>query len=121
MHNGSAFVFVQLLRIMRPEMIKKNEGLGTVIEKYLRRFYADAAEAAEDVGVYDFVIEEVERCLISVTLDVAKGNRLKTAKILGLNRNTLLRKMRRLNLDEKFLEKEKTAVKRPLLKKRRKK
>lgn len=81
-----------------------NEGLGAVVEKYLRRFYADAAETAEQANVYDFVIEEVERRLISVTLDVANGNRLKTAKILGLNRNTLLKKMRQFDLDDKLTD-----------------
>ncbi len=83
----------------------QNEGLGAVVEKYLRRFYADAAEIAEQANVYEFVMEEVERRLIAVTLDVANGNRLKTAKILGLNRNTLLKKMRRFNLDDKLIEK----------------
>lgn len=97
-----------------------NEGLGAVVEKYLRRFYDEAAESAEQANVYDFVIEEVERRLISVTLDVAKGNRLKTAKILGLNRNTLLKKMRRLDLDDKWIEKR--AVERnPLLRERKRK
>lgn len=80
----------------------QNEGLGAVVEKYLRRFYADAAETAEQANVYDSVIEEVERRLIAVTLDVANGNRLKTSKILGLNRNTLLKKMRKFDLDDKL-------------------
>ena len=78
------------------------------MEKYLRRFYAKTAEAVELTDVYDTVIAEVERSLISVTLEVAKGNRLKAAKILGLNRNTLLKKMRALNLDDKLVEKEET-------------
>lgn len=97
-----------------------NEGLGAVVEKYLRRFYDEAAEAAEQANVYDFVIEEVERRLISVTLDVAKGNRLKTAKILGLNRNTLLKKMRRLDLDDKWIEKRAVERKNPSRERRRK-
>ncbi len=96
-----------------------NEGLGAVVEKYLRRFYADAAEAAEQTGVYESVIAEVERRLIAVTLDVANGNRLKTAKILGLNRNTLLKKMRKLNLDDKLNEK--NADIQPLYKRRKRK
>lgn len=100
-------------------MKQQNEGLGAVIEKYLRRFYADAAEAAEQANVYDSVIEEVERRLIAVTLDVANGNRLKTAKILGLNRNTLLKKMRKLNLDDKVIEKN-TEIQ-PLYKRRKRK
>lgn len=86
-------------------MENDNQGLGAVVEKYLRRFYADAAEAAEQANVYDSVMAEVERRLIAVTLDVANGNRLKTARILGLNRNTLLKKMRKLNLDDKLTEK----------------
>ena len=101
-------------------MTKQNEGLGAVVEKHLRRFYASTADAVGLTNVYDAVIEEVERRLIAVTLEVAGGNRLKTAKILGLNRNTLLKKMRALNLDDKQLEKEKADVT-PLYGKRRRK
>ncbi|MBR4127466.1 MAG: hypothetical protein IKR09_07820 [Alphaproteobacteria bacterium] len=101
-------------------MTNQNEGLGAVVEKQLRRFYAKTADAVELTNVYDAVIDEVERRLIAVTLEIARGNRLKTAKILGLNRNTLLKKMRRLNLDEKLVEKEK-AEKTPLYGKRKRK
>ena len=45
-------------------MKQQNEGFGAVVEKYLRRFYANAAEAAEQANVYNSVIEEVERRLI---------------------------------------------------------
>ena len=98
-------------------MTNQNEGLGVVVEKYLRRFYANAAEVADQANVYSSVIEEVEKRLISVTLEVAGGNRLKTAKILGLNRNTLLKKMRQFNLDDKLIENNKAVQ---LLYKRRK-
>ncbi|MBR1778573.1 MAG: hypothetical protein IJ752_08350 [Alphaproteobacteria bacterium] len=101
-------------------MVSQNEGLGAVVEKYLRRFYKDTAEAVGYANVYDAVIDEVERRLISVTLEVAQGNRLKTAKILGLNRNTLLKKMRRLNLDDKLIEKNKAEVS-PLYRRRKRK
>ncbi len=82
-------------------MADKNEGLGAVVEKYMRRFYAGSDDEVCPVGVYDFVMGEVERRLIAATLEYAKGNRLKTAKILGINRNTLLRKMRDFGLDAK--------------------
>ena len=101
-------------------MKNRNEGLGEVIEKYLRRFYAETAETVEHANVYSAVVDEVERRLISVTLDVASGNRLKTAKILGLNRNTLLKKMRKLNLDDKFMEKNEASIA-PLYKRRKRK
>ena len=92
-------------------MVKnQNEGLGAVVEKHLRRFYAGTGDVVNVTNVYDAVIDEVERRLIAVTLEVAQGNRLKTAKILGLNRNTLLKKMRRLNLDDKLIEKNKAEI-----------
>ena len=91
-------------------MKNQNEGLGEVIEKYLRRFYDETAEAVEHANVYETLIDEVERRLIAVTLEVARGNRLKTAKILGLNRNTLLKKMRKLNLDDKVTRESKTQA-----------
>lgn len=82
-------------------MVGQEEGLGAVVEKYLRRFYAAAGENGAETNMYDSVIGEVERRLISVTLEAAAGNRLKASRILGINRNTLLRKMRRLNLDDR--------------------
>lgn len=86
-------------------MTEKNEGLGTVVEKYLRRFYAKTNSDVDPINVYGYVMAEVERRLIDVTLDFTKGNRLKTARVLGINRNTLLRKMRELGLDDKRGEK----------------
>lgn len=82
-------------------MVGQEEGLGAVVEKYLRRFYAAAGENGAETNMYDSVIGEVERRLIAVTLEAADGNRLKASRILGINRNTLLRKMRRLNLDDR--------------------
>lgn len=101
-------------------MTNQNEGLGAAVEKYLRRFYKNTMQTVELTNVYDAVINEVERRLIAVTLEVARGNRLKTAKILGLNRNTLLKKMRRLDLDDKLVEKNKAEVT-PLYGKRKRK
>ena len=99
-------------------MTNRNEGLGAAVEKYLRRFYAGTADTVGLTDVYDAVINEVERRLIAVTLEVAQGNRLKTAKILGLNRNTLLKKMRLLDLDEKMVGNGENP---PLYKRRKKK
>ena len=89
-------------------MTDQNEGLGDVIEKYLRRFYAGMVDVTDQKNVYDSIMQEVERRLISVTLETAKGNRLKTAKILGLNRNTLLKKMSQFDLDDKVNQKNAT-------------
>lgn len=83
-------------------MAEKKEVLGNAVDRFMRRLYARAGAAEQLEGVYDLVMREVERRVIAATIDVAGGNRLKTAKILGLNRNTLLKKMRELGLDEKM-------------------
>ena len=46
------------------------------------------------------MIEEVERPLIERTLHLTRGNQIKAAKILGLNRNTLRKKIASLNISK---------------------
>ncbi len=48
--------------------------------------------------LYDTIIGEVEKALFSIVLKEAGGNQCKTAKILGVNRNTLSKKLRAYKL-----------------------
>ncbi|MDD5291992.1 MAG: helix-turn-helix domain-containing protein [Candidatus Omnitrophica bacterium] len=53
--------------------------------------------------VYENVISHVEKILIERALERSDGNQLMAAKMLGLNRNTLHKKVKKLNIDiEKF-------------------
>ena len=45
-------------------------------------------------GVYDRILQEVERPLISICLAATRGNQIRAAQLLGLNRNTLRKKIR---------------------------
>lgn len=81
-------------------MVIQEEGLGNAVEKYLRRFYSASRAVEGETNLYASVVGEVERRLISVTVEAVGGNRLKAARILGINRNTLLRKMRQFGLDD---------------------
>lgn len=44
-------------------------------------------------GLYDLVIEQVERPLIELALRAHNGNQVRTAQLLGINRNTLKKKI----------------------------
>ncbi len=57
--------------------------------------------ATNDVtnGLYDRIISQLEKPLIEQTLKYTKGNQIKAAEILGLNRNTLRKKIRELAVD----------------------
>jgi DNA-binding protein Fis len=50
-------------------------------------------------GLYRFVINAVEKPLIESVLNKTDGNKLKAAKLLGINRNTLHSKIKRLGIE----------------------
>ncbi|MEO1642973.1 MAG: helix-turn-helix domain-containing protein, partial [Pseudomonadota bacterium] len=70
------------------------------IEALLNRHaMADLLKDAEDgERIHQKVLEQVERPLIKLALTITAGNKLKTAALLGLNRNTLRARMRSLGL-----------------------
>jgi two-component system nitrogen regulation response regulator GlnG len=49
-------------------------------------------------NLYSLVIERVERPLIELTLKTTRGNQIRAAQILGINRNTLRKKIAELNI-----------------------
>ncbi len=51
--------------------------------------------------LYKSIIESIEKPLIEHTLDRTEGNQLKAARILGINRNTMRAKIKRLGIDDK--------------------
>lgn len=57
-----------------------------------------SANAAEDDKVYQTVIDQVERPLIKLALQVTSGNKVRAAAMLGLNRNTLRAKINGLGI-----------------------
>ena len=48
---------------------------------------------------YDRVLHEIERPLIQIALDACGGNQLRCAELLGINRNTLRKKVNDLNIE----------------------
>ena len=60
----------------------------------LTRIVVDLCQA----GLYERILHEVERPLISLTLQATNGNQIKAAAILGINRNTLRKKIRILDI-----------------------
>ncbi|MCE2565846.1 nitrogen regulation protein NR(I) [Komagataeibacter sp. FNDCF1] len=74
------------------------ETLAGAVERHLRRFLASGQEGMPMSDIYDKVIAEVERPLISMTLAATRGNQIRAAAMLGLNRNTLRKKIRDLDI-----------------------
>jgi two-component system nitrogen regulation response regulator GlnG len=74
------------------------EGLGAVVERHLREYFAAHADGLPASGVYDRIVREIERPLIALSLAATRGNQLRAAELLGLNRNTLRKKIRELDI-----------------------
>ncbi len=74
------------------------EGLSGAVERHLRDYFAAHVDGLPAAGLYDRVLREVERPLIELTLGATRGNQIKASKLLGLNRNTLRKKIRELDI-----------------------
>ncbi len=61
--------------------------------------FAEYGDALPPAGLYDRVLREVERPLIAISLAACRGNQIRAAQLLGLNRNTLRKKIRELGIE----------------------
>jgi two-component system nitrogen regulation response regulator GlnG len=75
-----------------------NEPLSRAVERHIRQFLAAHRDGDGPSDIYEQVLAEVERPLIQMTLAATRGNQIKAASMLGLNRNTLRKKIRDLDI-----------------------
>lgn len=78
---------------------KAQGGLANAVELHLARYFAAFGRDLPPDGMYDRVLAEVERPLLQLSLAAVRGNQLKAAKMLGINRNTLRKKLNDLGID----------------------
>jgi two-component system nitrogen regulation response regulator GlnG len=72
--------------------------LSQSVENHLRHYFTQHSYQLPANGLYDRVLAEVERPLIILTLTACRGNQLRAAELLGINRNTLRKKIRELGI-----------------------
>ena len=77
-------------------------GVSNYFNEFLEKFFETIEDDNTDLNLYDKFLHEIERPLILKTLKYFKGNQIKTAKVLGINRNTLRSKITKFNLPRKF-------------------
>jgi two-component system nitrogen regulation response regulator GlnG len=87
----------------QPEMDGSFGKLGTEkmssdIEKHLRRYFDLHGNILPPIGLYNRILKELEIPLISLSLEATGGNQAKCADLLGINRNTLRKKINDLDI-----------------------
>ena len=76
--------------------MKKNlsDNIDTLLDQYFNDLDGDEPNA-----IYEMVVNTVEKPLLLYIMNKTEGNQSKAAKMLGLNRNTLRKKLKQYNLD----------------------
>lgn len=76
----------------------EGEKLSASVAKHLRRYFDLHGGVLPPPGLYNRILKEVEGPLIEIALDATGGNQAKCADLLGINRNTLRKKITDLDI-----------------------
>ncbi len=69
-----------------------------IVERHLAQYFASFGKELPPPGLYDRVIRQVEHPLLSAALAATRGNQIRAAELLGLNRNTLRSRIKALDI-----------------------
>ncbi|SNY93636.1 two-component system, NtrC family, nitrogen regulation response regulator GlnG [Cohaesibacter sp. ES.047] len=87
---------ISLTTDVQPE--QKVQNLAAAMESYLEQLFKEFGDSLPPPGLYHRLLREIEYPLICTSLAATKGNQIKTAELLGLNRNTLRKKIKDLDI-----------------------
>ena len=76
----------------------EGEKLSASVARHLKRYFDLHGGALPPAGVYQRILREVEAPLIEIALDATAGNQARCADLLGINRNTLRKKITDLDI-----------------------
>jgi two-component system nitrogen regulation response regulator GlnG len=74
------------------------DSLSAAVERNLTRYFSGFPDGLPPPGLYHRVLREVEYPLLTAALAATRGNQIRAADLLGVNRNTLRKKIRDLDI-----------------------
>lgn len=89
-------------RLSKEKAVYVEDFLESKLKAFIKKNYT-----AKKSTLYNTLLQEFERPLITLTLKETNGNQIQAAEILGLNRNTLRKKIQELKIQVKNLKSEK--------------
>ena len=75
-----------------------SDRLSADVERHLRRYFDLHGSVLPPPGLHARILKELEHPLISIALEATGGNQAKCADLLGINRNTLRKKINELDI-----------------------
>ncbi len=88
-----------------PQIFKPGQGVALSFENFLEEKLADLVDrmgGLEAGDIHSMVVQRVEKPLITLVLKKTEGNQVRAASLLGINRNTLRKKIRELGIKGPF-------------------
>lgn len=76
----------------------QSKGLGGMVEEFIENYFLAHEGLIPASGLYNLILEEVEKPLLRATLKSVRGNQKKAAEVLGINRNTLRKKLQHFQM-----------------------
>ncbi|WP_181702820.1 nitrogen regulation protein NR(I) [Chthonobacter albigriseus] len=80
------------------EEVPADDNLSNSVERFLSKYFSGYGDGLPPPGLYHRILKEVEYPLIGAALAATRGNQIKAAELLGVNRNTLRKKIRDLDV-----------------------
>jgi Fis family transcriptional regulator, factor for inversion stimulation protein len=77
--------------------MRHSNEIADCVRRSLDRYFKDL-DGAKPRAIYDMVLKNVERPMLELVLDRAEGNQSIAAEMLGINRNTLRKKIQSLKI-----------------------
>jgi two-component system, NtrC family, nitrogen regulation response regulator GlnG len=74
------------------------DNLSAAVERNLSKYFASFQDGLPPPGLYHRILREIEYPLLSAALAATRGNQIRAADLLGVNRNTLRKKIRDLDI-----------------------
>jgi two-component system nitrogen regulation response regulator GlnG len=86
------------IAIAPPTGIASGETLSEAVARHIQRYFDLHGGALPPPGVYQRILREIEVPMIEIALDATGGNQARCADLLGINRNTLRKKITELDI-----------------------
>jgi two-component system nitrogen regulation response regulator GlnG len=77
---------------------RPDESLSAAVERHLTSYFSGFDDGLPPAGLYHRVLREIEYPLLTAALAATRGNQIRAADLLGVNRNTLRKKIRDLDI-----------------------
>jgi Fis family transcriptional regulator len=82
----------------RAEAADRENELSLTVRKMMKQYFNDL-DGEKPSGIYNMVVNCVEKPLLEVVMYHAQGNQTRAAELLGINRNTLRKKLLEHGID----------------------